>query len=226
MSYLSNFVLYLLIFFSLIGLAIVLFRKIPLLANLSEEEMTILSRRKSLIQKVQEIDYKQRWLNFIIGLEKFLRRVKINFLKIENLLTKWIGWLRNRSQIMTQKSREWIKQKEMRRRQKREALLNKQTAEISVKIDKEETNEPSSEEDADQLPISELKKPIKEEQRWIDLIIENPKNITAYKFLGLLYWKQHSYNDAKASLEMAVKLGSKDRKVKEALEELKKLGVK
>lgn len=228
MSYPSNFVLFLVIFFSLIGLAIVLFRKIPLLANLSEEEMTILSRRKGLLQKVQEIDYKQRWLNFMIGLEKFLRKIKIIFLKIENLLTKWIGWLRNRSQIMTQKSRDWIKQKEMKRRQKKEALPDKQTKEISVKIEKEETIEPSLtlEEEVDQLPISELKKPIKEEQRWIDLIIENPKNITAYKFLGLLYWKQHNYNDAKASLEMAVKLGSKDRKVKEALEELKKLGVK
>ena len=57
------------------------------------------------------------------------------------------------------------------------------------------------------------------------MIIENPKNITAYKFLGFLYWKQHSYADAKASLEMAVKLGSKDKKVKEVLEELKEMGV-
>ena len=67
--------------------------------------------------------------------------------------------------------------------------------------------------------------PKTEEQKWIDLIVENPKNITAYKFLGLFYWKQHNYPDAKASLEMAVKLGSKDKKVKEAMEELKKMGV-
>ena len=69
-------------------------------------------------------------------------------------------------------------------------------------------------------------KPIQEEQKWINLIIENPKNITAYKFLGILYYKQHNYSDAKASLETAVKFGSRDKKVNEILEEIKKLGVK
>jgi len=179
-----NFILYLLIVFSLIGLGIIVYRKIPLLARLSEEEMIILKRKKGVIQKLREINYKQHWLDLIIHLEKFLRRIKIIFLKIENLLSKWINGLRRMSQIMN-----------------------------------------FVEEDKD-ISISELKKPIKEEQKWIDLIVENPKNITAYKFLGFLYWKQHNYTDAKASLEMAVKLGSKDKKVKEVLRELKKMGVK
>jgi tetratricopeptide (TPR) repeat protein len=220
-----NLIFYLLIIASLIGLGIIIYRKIPALANLSEEEMTILERKKGIIQRIQEVDYKQHWLNFIIALEKFLRRVKIVFLKIENLLTKWIGGLRGRSQVMTQKSREWIKQREMKRRKDEKSLADQTKGEVSIKINKvvEEKNEPEIEED--ELPISELKKPIQEEQKWIDLIVEDPKNITAYKFLGLLYWKQHNYPDAKASLEMAVKLGSKDSKVKEVLEELKKLNV-
>lgn len=221
-----NLIFYLLIIFSLIGLGIVIYRKIPALANLSEEEMTILDRKKGITQRIREVDYKQHWLNFIIGLEKFLRRVKIVFLKIENLLTKWIGGLRGRSQIMTQKSREWIKQREMKRRKAEESSSGQTKGEVSIKINRvvEEKNEPEI--DEDELPISELKKPIQEEQKWIDLIVEDPKNITAYKFLGLLYWKQHNYPDAKASLEMAVKLGSKDRQVQEVLEELKELNVK
>jgi tetratricopeptide (TPR) repeat protein len=208
-----------------VGLGVIVYRKIPILANLSEEEMTILGRKKGIIQKIREIDYKQCWLNFIIFLEKFLRRWKIIFLKIENLLNKWIRRLRERSQITAQKSKEWIRQRELKRRKVKEDLSTKTKEEISIKINKEEVDSPL-EEESDQLSLSELKKPIKEEQKWIDLIVENPKNITAYKFLGLLYWKQHNYSDAKASLEMAVKLGSKDKKVKEVLEELKKLGVK
>jgi uncharacterized protein HemY len=224
-----NFILYLLIAFGLVSLGIIIYRKIPLLARLSEEEMIILGRKRGVIQKLREVNYKQHWLNLIIYLEKFLRRIKIIFLKIENMLSKWINGLRRMSQTMTQKSREWIKQKELKRRKIKEDLSTGATEEISIKINKEEEVSQLSQEqeqESEEISISELKKPIKEEQKWIDLIVENPKNITAYKFLGFLYWKQHSYADAKASLEMAVKLGSKDKKVKDVLEELKKMGVK
>ncbi len=203
--------------FSLIGLGIIVYRKIPLLARLSEEEMIILKRKKGVIQRLREINYKQHWLNLIIHLEKFLRRIKIIFLKIENLLSKWINGLRRMSQVMTQKSKEWIRQKELKRKKIKEGT----TEEIPIKVNKKEKEDLQFIKEDEDISISELKKPIKEEQKWIDLIIENPKNITAYKFLGFLYWKQHNYADAKASLEMAVKLGSKDRKVKEVLEELK-----
>ena len=229
-----NLILYFLIGFSLIGLGIIVYRKIPLLARLSEEEMIILGRKRGVIQRLREINYKQHWLNLIVYLEKFLRRIKIIFLKIENLLSKWIDGLRRMSQVMTQKSKEWIKQRELKRRTLRQAQNAKEkistgtSEEIPVKINKKEEEEEVSQlsEDDEDIPISELKKPIKEEQKWIDLIVENPKNITAYKFLGLLYWRQHNYSDAKASLEMAVKLGSKDKKVKEVLAELKKMGAK
>ena len=217
-----NIILYLLIFSSFIWLGIIVYKKIPVLANLSEEEITILIRKKSIIQRIKGIDYKHYWLNFIISLEKFLRRIKIIFLKIENLLTKWISWLRNRSQIMTQKSKEWIRQKEAKRRKDKKNI----TKETIIKVNREKIIDFLPELDEDDLPIEELKKPIKEEQKWIDLIVENPENITAYKFLGILYWKQHNYSDAKASLEMAVKFGSKDKKVKDILKELKKMNIK
>jgi len=95
---------------------------------------------------------------------------------------------------MTQKSREWIKNREEKRRESKKSILKDTKEPIFVKInktdeEKEKAKDDTVEEEED-LSISELKKPIKEEQKWIDLIIEDPKNITAYKFLGLLYWKQ------------------------------------
>ena len=226
-----NLILYFLIGFSLIGLGIIIYRKIPLLARLSDEEMIILRRKRGVIQRLREINYKQHGLNLIVYLEKFLRRIKIIFLKIENLLSKWINRLRRMSQVMTQKSKEWVKQRELKRRTLRQAQNAKEklsagtNKEIPIQVNKEEEVSQLSEE-GEEISIVELNKPIEEEQKWIDLIVENPKNITAYKFLGLLYWRQHNYADAKASLEMAVKLGSKDKKVKEFLAELKKMGVK
>ena len=215
-------ILYFLIVFSLVGLGIIVYRKIPVLANLSEEEIMILSRRKGITHKFREINYKQKWLNAMIFLEKFLRRLKIIFLKIENLLNKWIKSLRIQSQLMTQKSKEWIRQREMKRRKKQEALLNGTSKEVSIKINNKKADL-QFEKAIDELPLDELNRPIKEEQKWIDLIVENPKNITAYKFLGLFYWKQHNSSDAKASLEMAIKLGSKDKKAREILKEIKNL---
>ena len=198
---------------------VIVYKKIPLLARLSDEEIFILGRKKGVIQKIQEIDYKQHWLNFIIALEKFLRKIKIVFLKIENLLSKCITFLSNSSQIMTQRSKEWIRKKEENRNKLRQD--DKSETITTIEINKKKIVELESViDDDDDLPISELKKPIKEEQKWIDLIVEDPKNITAYKFLGLLYWKQHNYTDAKASLKMAIKLGCKDKKVKEVLKEI------
>jgi len=216
-------IFYIIIALSLIGLGIILYRKVPVLANLSEEEMMILIKKRGAIEKAREVNYKHHWLNFIVVLQKFLMRIRILFLKSESTLGKWIGGLRNNSKVMTQKSKEWIRQREMKRKEKQNNRINgKGNGEVILKINKEIV-QPEPEERDEEITIDELNKPIKEEQQWIDLIVENPKNITAYKFLGLFYYKQHNYSDAKASLEMAIKLGSKDKKLKEILAEIGKM---
>lgn len=213
---------------SLVGLGIIVYRKIHVLANLSEEEMMILIKKRGLVERTREVNYKQHWLNLIVTLQKFLMRVRIIFLKTESILGKWIGGLRGSSKIMTQKSKEWIRQREMKRKERHSKINGKMNGkepeEFILQINKKKT-EPQPEKEEDEITLDELNKPIKEEQQWIDLIVENPKNITAYKFLGLFYYKQHNYSDAKASLEMAVKLGSKDKKVKDILKELKEMEI-
>jgi len=77
----SNNIFYLLIALGFFGLIIIVYRKISVLAKLSEEEIVILSRKKGLADRVKEVNYKQHWLNFIVSLEKFLMRIKIIFLK-------------------------------------------------------------------------------------------------------------------------------------------------
>ncbi|OGZ33355.1 MAG: hypothetical protein A3I88_00340 [Candidatus Portnoybacteria bacterium RIFCSPLOWO2_12_FULL_39_9] len=222
-----SIILYLLIIFSLIGLSVVIGRKIPRLARLSEEELAFLEKRKILTRKYREINNHHYRVNFMAGLEKFLRRAKILSLKTENLLGEWIKKLREESLKLRHKSRQLIEHK---------SIKNK----IWIKTFKGKTFQPylkekkatalereglSAPDQSGQISIADLEKPIKEEQQWIDLIIQNPKNTIAYKALGMLYWKQHNYADAKASLEMTVKLGSKDKKVKEILDELKKIEI-
>lgn len=210
-------------------MVVVIRRKVPVLANLSDDEIMILSKKRGLVEKAKEVNYKQYWFNSIVTLQKFLMRVRIIFLKSESVLGRWIGGLRGNSKIMAQRSKDWIRQRELKRREKRDKLNGKlnggNNEEVILPIKREKVSPVPEEKEEDEITLEELSKPIKEEQKWIDLIVENPKNITAYKFLGLFYFKQHNYPDAKSSLEMAIKLGSKDNKVKEALEEIRKMGV-
>ena len=96
------------------------------------------------------------------------------------------------------------------------AIRRKQEKE--KKIEKKEIKEGSD--FIKRISFDELEKPIQEEQQFIDEIIANPKNITAYKNLGHFYWKRSNLNDAKASFEMVIKLGSTDKRVKKILKEI------
>lgn len=240
----------------LIVLVIIILRQIPVLARLTDQEMAILSQGKGFVQRWRGSGNKQWWLGLMLWLEKFLRRARLWFLKIENLLEQWIRGLRAKSQAMTQKSKNWIKQKELKKikfcKEKFNPATEIKKPTIETEPQKESESEPITppterkersliEEEikkdespevrqilqinslANLIPISELKKPTQEEQKWIDLIVVNPKNISAYKALGVIYWRQHNYADAKASLEAAVRLGSKDKKVIQVLEELKEM---
>ena len=57
------------------------------------------------------------------------------------------------------------------------------------------------------------------EDELINQIVEDPKNIEAYKKLGKLYYNQDKYEFAKESFDMAIKLGSGDQKIKDLLKD-------
>ena len=77
-----NIIFYLLIIFSFIGLFIVIGRKVPRLARLTDEELFFLERKSFLKQRNREINNHQQKVNLMANLEKFLLRVKIWVLKI------------------------------------------------------------------------------------------------------------------------------------------------
>lgn len=203
-----------LIVLSFVVLAVIIWRKIPLLLQLP---VRATEEKKNFQQRWQEFCYGDHWVRLINQLEKFLRRLKIWSLRLENLLGQWIVGLREKSQAIRQKSKKWIRIK-VKVKEMPETEIERK-----VQFEKIQLSEKKEEEKNNRLVLSDLEKPTQEEQKWIDLIAQNPRNIVAYKELGLLYWRQHNYLDAKASFEVALKLGSKDKKIKELLEEIKKL---
>lgn len=59
----------------------------------------------------------------------------------------------------------------------------------------------------------------KVESRLIQEILDDPKNIEAYKKLGKVYFNQDKFEYAKECFEAAIKLGSGDKKIKDLLKE-------
>lgn len=168
-------------------------RKIPVLTEIQKKEFSNL--KEPIYIRVKEFDHQKYLADLMIFLEKVLRQMKIFSLKIENILSKWIEVLRNKSRNIRGKIRR-IKIKEVEKNK----LLEEKTGES---------------------PIAMLKEPTEEEKKWIEIIAKSPKNVTAYKELGMLYYRQYNLKDAKECFKMAIKLGSKDKKIREILKEIR-----
>lgn len=61
---------------------------------------------------------------------------------------------------------------------------------------------------------------IQREKNILEEIKINPRNMEAYKKLGFVYFEYKNYEDALNSFRQAIKLGCKDEKVFEAIEEI------
>jgi len=62
-----------------------------------------------------------------------------------------------------------------------------------------------------------------EEQKYIKIISQDPKNLFAYHKLGKLYFEQKNYDDAKAVFEQVLKIDEKNKRAKEILKKIDKL---
>jgi len=173
-------------------------RKIPVLTEVQKKEFSNL--KEPIYIRVKEFDHQKYLADLMIFLEKVLRQMKIFSLKIENILSKWIEVLRNKSRNIRGKIRR-------------------------IKIKEVEKNK-LLEEKIEKSPIAMLKEPTEEEKKWIEIIAKSPKNVTAYKELGMLYYRQYNLKDAKECFKMAIKLGSKDKKIKEILKEIEEKDIK
>lgn len=164
----------LLIILSLVGIIIILVRKIPAAAKMEiKEEESLkssqLAKTRFLLDNFRQLSHKYLGLT-LKALEKLLKQLKIGSLKIESKTSLWIQELRKKSQ----------------------KIKRRKDLSISVRREKE----------------------------WIKIIAENPKDIEAYKKLGLLYLKQENYKDARASFQQVLKINSKDKEANQRLKEL------
>jgi len=122
------------------GLAGVIFlvaKKIPTLAKLSEvaplpTDEKFLEKIKIKLKELRYSSYRPIILN---GLEKNLRRIRLLFLKIDNIFVKWIKHSRERSEIWTIKSRAWMEHRRIKKREKAQLLEKLDKVEVSETLE-------------------------------------------------------------------------------------------
>jgi tetratricopeptide (TPR) repeat protein len=149
----------------------------------------------SWTKKINLQEYK---INFLAEFEKFLRKFRLLFLKIETLNSKLIHKVR-KTTIEQGEAMEALNEKTIEEAQ--------QLAIIKTKAEEKKDEE------------RDLKE---KEQKLIIEIAKDPKNAELYKGLGRLYVKTRNWEDAYESFKKAVELSPEDAGANQELDKVSK----
>jgi tetratricopeptide (TPR) repeat protein len=190
---------YLFMLLAILGIVIVVIRKIPVLTKLPAEpaegeEKSSLKPQNGAASLLKGVAARpHHWLMFFGWTEKALRKTRLLFLKIDSFFVSLIAKSRNKSQELAVKSREWVSEKRMKKIEK-------------LKL------------------VAKLKMtPEQKEEHLLRSLRQNPKDIKAYRELGLLYLERNNFQDAEAAFEEVLKLNPEDEAAKMKLDEIKTL---
>lgn len=196
---------------SVAGAALVVFSKIPELAQLpkiTEEEKIFL---KTLRGRFRKVDIGKLRVSFMDRFAKFLHQIRLWSLKTDNLASKWIKKLKEESHKIS--SSGWIKSaKFASSRPQEENYFGRLLDSVNSESSRTAATNGSKEE-------------LDQEKQLVDIIVRNPRDIKAYKNLGLFYYERKNYIDARESFKMALKFGSRDKVVKKLAWELEDKGL-
>ena len=191
-----------LIVISLVGIIVFLVKKAPEVANLEKEESPaqggMVSTKKSIwsILRKKNIeehrDFKHKTLLF---LEKTTKKMKVFFLKMENMFTNWGESIRNKRKAREEehvvRALELIEENKFSKETK--------NPEISEQVKIEEKEEEQKHEKKDIL-----------EKILVERIATNPKDIEAYERLGEYYFEIENWNYAKECFKQVLKLNPRN----------------
>jgi tetratricopeptide (TPR) repeat protein len=188
-----------LVVIAIIGIAIIVWRKMPYLRKLMPESHetgdTILHDfAPELIDKVKSIPWRQYVHQVLVELEKLLRRGRLLMSSLDQASDKVIRKVRRVHQETARQHEEVVAQ-----RQEEEAA-------------KQEQEEP------DEIDLEDPEQLKQEEQRLIVAIAQSPKDVQLFRRLARVYMRLQEYNDAIESLEAAAKLEPDDTSIAKQLD--------
>jgi len=236
----------------MVGILVIVFRKVPTLAKLSSEKQPSLNGKLSeeIKTRLSGLKYSNFLPVFLSQLEKSLRKFRLAILKIDNLFVSWIKQARDKSDTWTIRSRAWMEHRRLKKKEETQMLEKLDKTEVSQTIQriakevaKDEDNafkekveivnsveeaspmaEPAAVEIFEPQPEEEeILTVSEEEKKYIDAIAQNPKDVESYRALCDIYFNQQSYSDARACFRQVLKLDPTDETTRAKLESIKGL---
>lgn len=183
---------------SLFGIGFIVWPKLRVLKNSSESYKLESGENfwnlmfPEFFHLVDKIDLKSYKESFLSDIEKFLRRIKILSLKIDNAINKWL--------------------------EQRPKVSNGDFNKVEVD-DKEKTGNNIEENSKKATVVNAVFK--NKEKELIAKISQNPKDKELYKALGALYLEYNELSDAKAVFNVILELDPNDKEARETLKKIK-----
>jgi len=189
---------------SIAGIIIIIVRKLPALSsvpdntkisdiNKKSRKIKVPSLLNRLWLKIKSFKYSDNFHKILELTEKILRKLKVVFLKVENKISQWAEMLRQHSQ---------------------KVKARREGVDIEIKTSNGGANNIALS-SKKQLEVSDAEKEAEEmdalEEKYIEEITKNPRNIEAYRKLGNLYIKKNSVNDAREAFRQILKLNPSDK---------------
>ena len=219
------------IILSIAGILVILGRKIPAVLNLRNEEkkkgkIFQIKRKKGIFfyffKKIKEKIISAKPEKFtkraIVELEKILRKIRIQFLKLDQKFLVWIQKLREKSEGTFTSNNLREKLDNLKSKKKTIQFLEKKEKPVIKRLNGTKKREVSA-----KTNNSKQNKNTGEEKKCIEAIARNPRDIELYKKLGTIYFEKRNYKDAKSSFEQILKIDSKNKEAKKELKKIEKI---
>lgn len=196
---------------SIAGIIAIIVRKLPTLSSIPDdmkiadingksEKFKVPGFLHKLWLKIKSFKYSEHFHKLLDITEKFLRKLKVMFLKIENKTSDWAEALRKHSQNFKIR-REGIEI---------EVKSADESANSSfVSLKKSESRSSANKEDKDTSPADKELNAL--EEKYISEITKNPRNTEAYRRLGDLYIKKNNISDARETFRQILRLNPSDK---------------
>jgi len=219
-----------LIVLSLAGIVYFLMKKAPQMAELAEKEkkekqneLEVLMERRGFLKRttarVKGVDWTGLKNGLLSLVEKIMRRIRLIFLKLENLFRRMSEWIRNRKSRIQEKAKNEITEKEeiqIKRTDMRtptDSILKEPEEKIIRPIISDQVVSPHGR--------TEIKDRL--EDLLIDRIAADPRDVEAYERLAEYYFEVGNYVDAKECYKQVIKLDPKNRNVRYKMRRLERI---
>lgn len=176
---------------------------------------------KRLVRRINKEEYQKKIGLFWVWLEKVLRKIRINFLKLDSKIVSILDKLRKKNATNNVIETE-IKVEDKTKEKTEDVIINDfiNSKTVDMRTNNNVDSESADHKEEDKSSIAENKTKTEKEKEYIYLISKNPFDIKSYWKLGAIYSRRKNYKDAISCFRQIVKIDPTYAKAKKKISNL------